>query len=339
MDFPSYVPVGAREYIRRTLEGDGGHWQGVNAFVREYRQRGDANEALAELEREQACIVRFARDVRMRDVYTELRRVFTADDQYGHFLRSAWAAHVDFAPFRRNVAKAKELAPRIAEGARELAAMLDQLAATGTMPPSELYSIRALLDATDNHEMQDHNLYMWRGVRDAITGTRKAPQSLHKSNRPLAAARGQVIVVDEEEAAEAERNNPNALIVVLRAFKPGQPNEADPKEEMRNMLGYAWGVAPDLSAALETVARIAAEWTPQAPGVVGAAIASRKSNPVTAYLRAFARLIGENLRLDLAGPVVAAMAGTANVVLNDPDMDVSADAVRMALTRARTIQE
>lgn len=39
MDFPAFVPAGAREYIRRTLEGDadGGFWEGLSAMLAEGR--------------------------------------------------------------------------------------------------------------------------------------------------------------------------------------------------------------------------------------------------------------------------------------------------------------
>ena len=92
MNFLAYVPSGARTHITWTLEGDGNGWRGVNAFVTECREKRISGEALACVEQEQACVLRFARDVRMRNVYVELQKVFTTDDQYADFLRSAWQA-------------------------------------------------------------------------------------------------------------------------------------------------------------------------------------------------------------------------------------------------------
>ncbi len=334
MKFPSYVPAGAREHIRRTLEGNGSGWEGINAFVAEYRAKDDAADALQEMEREQSCLLRFARDDRMRDVYTELQKVFTSDDQYAEFLSSAWNADMNFAPFRERVKKAKALTPKIATAARELASLLGELGETHTVPPSELYSIRALLDATDNHEMGGHNLYMWSAVRGVITGKRRAPPPPEQPEPEEEAAPKQVVIVPEEEAAEAERNNPDALIVVIRHFKRGDIIERDHEKETRNTLGYAWGKAPDLPAILGTVAKAADNWTAQESGAIGAAIASRKKTRVTEYLRAFAELLRENLRMDLTAPIVAAMAATASVVLNLSDTGLSVDAVRMAIARA-----
>lgn len=331
MDFPAYVPDGARAHIRRTLEGDGRHWKGVNTFVAEYRSKGISGSPLEVLEREQACLQRFVLDARMRDVYAELQKVFTSDDQYAGFLRSAWGADMDFAPFRDRTKKAKALTPKIAAAARELASLLEQAGnVSGGMAPDEFYSIRSLLNATDNHENCDHNLRIWRGMRGEITGTRGSPVAEHAAAENGNSAPRQSIIVIEEDAEEAGRNNPDALIIVIKAMKPGEADEIDHKEEARNVLGYAWGVAPDFPALLETVARAADDWTPQETGAIGVAVSNRQHNPRAEYLRAFASLLGRN-GIDPAATIFAAMAGTADVVLNDANVTTSADDVRKTL--------
>src|SRR4051812_41421232 len=103
MQFPHYVPAGARAHIDRTLYGDkdGGHWKGILAFIAEYRSEGRASETADELEREANCVERFAQDPRMQDIYAELQKVFTTESQYAEFLQSAWAAKMDYGHFRQ----------------------------------------------------------------------------------------------------------------------------------------------------------------------------------------------------------------------------------------------
>jgi hypothetical protein len=335
MDFPAWVPAGARAHISRTLGGDGGNWKGVNAFVTEYRAKGNAGDALAGLECEQACYQRFAHDARMHDVYAELGKVFTSDNQYGDFLRSANGADQNFAPYRERLKQAKNLASKISAAARELARLIEQAGkAGGGMAPSEFYSIRTLLDATDNHELDDHNLSMWQSVREVITGTMSAPAATQAPAECDDSAPRQTIIVDEENAEEARLNNPDACLVVLFTGKSGKA-KIDPKDEARNMLGYAWGVAPHLPALLGTVARSADAWIPQESGAIGAAISTRQRNSLMEYVRAFAELLRQNMPgLDLSASIYAAIAGTADVVLNDANSVVTADAVRKALIRA-----
>ncbi|MBS0213194.1 MAG: hypothetical protein JSR26_08470 [Proteobacteria bacterium] len=308
----------------------------MNAFVTQYRQAGAASEALASLEQEQACLLRFAHDAtRMRVVYAELGKVFVVDDQYGDFLRSAWNANLNYAPFRERIKQAKTIAPKIAEAARNLAKLLDEAGKVGGgLAPPEFYSIRTLLDATDNHELGDHNLHIWPMVRDAITGTTPAREADAKADDEAPAPR-RVMTATEEDAEQVQRDNPDALVVVIRTMNPGDAVTHDPKQEARNLLRYAWEKAPGLPALLDTVAGAADDWRPQEHGAIGAAIASRKSTPTAAYIRAFAKLLREAMpALEWSPAIYAAMAGVADVVLNDPVKAVTADGVRQALIRA-----
>ncbi|QHQ28577.1 hypothetical protein XACN24_09000 [Xanthomonas albilineans] len=340
MDFPAYVPAGARAHIVWTLEGGGpGHWQGVNALIEEYRANPDTSDAL---EQERACYLRFSNDARMRDVYAELQKVFTQDDQYGEFLSAAWHAHMDYTPFREHMKKAKGLAPKIAKAARELATLLNEAGEVGGgVAPDEFFSICELLDKTDNTENGGHNQYIWAAVRKTITGTRHAPTSDDTELKADAAPRAVKTVFSDEEAEAAQQAEPNAKLirVVVVPMKAGDKSERAPEEEARNMLHYAWGKAPHLPTILETVAQAAEGWAPRESGAIGAAIASRKASPTTEYLRAFS----EHLRRDLpgvilSGSIVTAMAGTANVVLNDARLDVSTDDVRKAIA-ARPVED
>jgi hypothetical protein len=84
---------------------------------------------------------------------------------------------------------------------------------------------------------------------------------------------------------------------------------------------------------LDTLANAARSFNPSATGMIGAAIASRQRSPKTEYLRAFGKLLSDEHGFALTTPIVKAMAITANVVINLPDVDVTYDDVRKALAR------
>lgn len=332
MQFPNYVPEGARAYIRRTLEGNGQHWKGVNAFITEYRADGIGGYPLHVLEHERDCLNRFAHDLRMKNAYAELQKTFTTSEQYSDFLSAAWQAHIDYGPYRDRLKQAKEIAPKVAAAARELSSLLNQLATTHTMPPNELYSIRDLLDATDNNELYGYNFHMWRSVRESITGTKQKPLNADKLSQEVDLTPQKVIVHHEgENIDESIKNDPNTLIVTIRSFESDDSKAAiDPEIQTRNMLGYAWEKAPDLPAILEVVAHAADDWAPQETGAIGAAVSNRQRNRRAEYVRAFASILRQRRGIDVKGSLVAAIAATTDVVLN-LETTTSADNVRKAL--------
>ncbi len=332
MQFADHVPEEARAYIRRTLDGDDSHWKGVTAFIAEYRATGVKGFPLQVLERERDCLHRFAHDLRMKDAYAELQKTLTTSKQYADFLSAAWQADMDYGPYRDRLKKAKDIAPKVAAAARELSSLLNELATTHTMPPNELYSIRDLLDATDNDALYGHNFHMWRSVRESITGTKRKSLNADKLSQEVDLTPKNVIVLHEgEDIDESVKNDPNTLIVLIRSFTAGDSEAAtDPEIQTRNMLGYAWEKAPDLPAILDVVAHAADDWEPQETGPVGAAVSNRQRNRRNEFVRAFASILRRRMGIDIKGSLVAAVAATTDVVLN-LDTTTSADSVRKAL--------
>jgi hypothetical protein len=276
----------------------------------------DKAQALAHrdsLKAEVDCLRRLAHDERMRDAYALLTREFADDRQWRNFIYAAWAARVDFAGYRDRLRRAAELTGEIAQAAETLARLIRQFSATGINGPSEFYSIPELLRQTDNHEMQGHNLHMWRSMRQHVLGA------------PL--RRDVQVVTSAEESGE-----PVPPIEIVRV-PIGEIPEITPEEEARNMLRYAWGTAPEFSALLETVASAARAFKPSATGMIGAAVESRQRSPKTEYLRAFGNALTNVHGFALTRPIMRAMAVTANVVINLPDVDVTYDDVRKALAR------
>jgi hypothetical protein len=250
----------------------------------------------------------------MRDAFALLTREFTDDKQWRNFIYAAWAARVDFAKYRDRLKRAAELKGEIADAAEALAKLIRQFSETGINGPGEFYSIPELLRQTDNHEMQGHNLHMWRSMRQHVLG------DLPRRDVP--------------EANPAEESGEPPTVEIVRVFlTPEEKAEIDPQEEARNMLRYAWGTAPDFSALLGTMANAARSFKPSASGMIGAAIESRQRSAKTEYLRAFGNLLTDVHSFALTTPIMQAMAIVANVVINLLDVDVTYDDVRKALAK------
>lgn len=325
--FPSYVPAGARTYITRTLNGDASGWEGINHFLAEYK----SGDAFDDLQREKDCLLRFVKDPRMRDVYATLQKVFTDEVQFAGFLRSAEGANfTDFKPYRDRVHMAKKkLSPQIASAARKLAKLIGEAEKLHLQSyPDEFYSLRVLLDKTDNCERRESDRYIWRAVRGTITGTRREPPTTGAVCVPPK----KIVIRTRENARQTLLANPGATITAGAAMRPGKKARIDPREKARHHLRYAWEKAPHLTSILETVAQAANEWRPREHGTIGAAIASRKHNRTMEYLRAFVALLQENLpEVALAGDIVVAMAGIAEVAMGDAAEEVSVVEARKAI--------
>lgn len=341
MDFPAYVPAAVRAHITTLIEGDSWEpmgWQEslasaerqlaeidgkIESCIRWGKDdylpglRKDRAEAVAHRDRlagDVDCLQRLAHDARMRDAFALLTREFTDDKQWRNFIYAAWAARVDFAKYRDRLKRAAELKGDIADAAETLAKLIRQFSETGINGPGEFYSIPELLRQTDNHEMQGHNLAMWRSMRQHVLG------DLPRQDIP-------------ETRAVEESGEPPTVEIVRVFFAPEEKAEIDPKEEARNMLRYAWGAAPDFSELLDTVTKAGRAFKPSESGMIGAAIESRQKSPKTEYLRAFGNLLTDVHNFALTTPIMQAMAIVANVVINLPDVDVTYDDVRKALAK------
>ena len=341
MDFPAFVPAAVRAYITALIEGASwepmGWAESLASAERQLaeiesaietktrcgevdyldglrKQRAEAVEHRDRLAGDVDCLRRLARDARMADAFALLTREFTADKQWRDFTYAAWAARVNYSRYRDRLKRAAELKAEIANAADTLAKLIRQFSETGINGPGEFYSISELLRQTDNYEMQGHNLHMWRSMRQHVLG------DLPRRDVP--------------ETEPAEESGEPPTIEITRAFlAPEEKSEIDPKEEARNMLGYAWGIAPDFSALLGTMANAARSFKPSESGMIGAAIESRQRSAQTEYLRAFGNLLTDVHNFTLTTPIKQAMALVANVVINLPDDNVTYDDVRKALAR------
>lgn len=326
MNYPDYVPASVRLHISALLDGDS--WEPMgwreslasaeNELAALEATQGGAHREIAEarlhrdhLKAEVACLERLATDERMRDAYALLSNEFSNDEQWRGFVYAAWSARMNFAKFRERLKRAAELKGEIAKAAAKLAKLIRRFSDTGVYGPDEFFSIPELLRQTDNHDMRGHNLHMWRGMRLHVLGD--LPERV-RDTKPL----------------QSDLELPTGPIEVV--FSPaGESAEIDPAEQARNSLRYAWGTAPDLAAVLDTVSRAAESYDPSEGGMIGAAIQSRQHSVKTEYLRAIGNLLSEVHHIGLSNPILKAIAVTASVVINDPEIDVTYDDVRKVL--------
>jgi hypothetical protein len=340
MNFPAYVPAAVRAHITILIDGDSREPQGwaaslaeaeetltrINRAIERYLRRGE-DDYLPSLREQKAdalahrdglkdnvdCLRRLAHDARMANAFALLTCEFTADRQWREFTSAAWAARMDFGLYRDRLKRATELKGKIANAAETLAELIHQFSEIGICGPGEFYSIPELLRQTDNHEMQGHNLRMWRSMRRHILG------DMPRQDIP-----------DAKPAEGGSEPVPHIEIVLVPM---GEKAEIDPEQEARNMSGYAWQVAPDFSALLGTMTSAARNFEPSESGMIGAAIQSRQQSRKTEYLRAFGSLLTDVHRFTLTTAIMQAMAIVANVVINLPDVDVTYDDVRKALAK------
>lgn len=341
MDFPAFVPAAVRAHIKDILEGepirqipgyqglleeaerklkavseslDRKIFNGEDSYVDGLRlQKAEAQSRRDRLAEDVKCLNRLGHDPRMRDVFSLLTSEFTEDEQWRSFIYAAWSARINFKEYRERLKEAVRLKEKIAEAAESLANLIHQFNEARVMGPSEFYSITELLRQTDNHQLNNHNLQMWRSMRGFILGD--PPMEEANDIKP-----------------EAKKKNPVAKIKI-EFISQDDKAPIDPEEKTRNMLRYAWGTAPDFSALLGTMARKARKFKPSESGMIGAAIKSRQSSPKTEYLRAFGNLLTDVHKFALSMPIMQAMATVGNVVINLPDVDATYDDVRKALAK------
>lgn len=346
MDAPAYVPQGARDHAQRFL----GHYEPclekgerelarIDADIHAWSQRlqslppseipNAARDKMAELhhhrkdveasnkqlESDINSVRRLIHDGRMKDAYRILSDAFFEDEpeerhrRLDGFIYAAWAARIDFTPYRDRLKRARQLKGDIAETANKLADLLRQIGETGQYLPPGFYGVDYLLRETDNTELNGKDLYMWRVMRGNVLGD--PPRRTEPD-------------LDEE-------SSPQDTELTIRHLEPGEQPAIDLVEQARASVRYGWGVAPSVPLLLDTMADMARTYEPAEGGFIGAAVSGRKYNLKTEYLRAFGALLVDEHHFELTAAIRRAIAITANVVINDPEVDASFDDVRKAL--------
>jgi hypothetical protein len=332
MNFPEYVPHSVRLYLTDLIEGNDWAKEGwkhayvnvgkeleqikhkinicnVDADLQSLKvELTEVTKRYNEFEENINCLYRLATDSRMKEVYTLLSENISDDRDLNKFIYAAWAAKSNFSVFRNRVKRATELNSKIMIAANRLENLIKEFEETGVNGPNEFYGVMDILEKTDNYKNRNHNFEMWRSLRHVIFG-----YDVKNNNSD-----------DNFYLKEEGYSSPKIEVIF---GDPKEKHAIDPVKSYQNTIKYIWGLAPDFSALLRTVADAAKHFKPEEDGVVRAAIAKRESNPKTEFLRAFSHLLKEGHEI-LIGPIeMNAMALIANVVINLPHIDVSYDDV------------
>lgn len=331
--FPDYVPEGARananhflshyeplfqQYVERVgllkrklallrLEADGLDEldaQVDNLAIQKVLERELVDELDWEntLRADIATIKKLIYDPRMREIYQLLERefiIFPAQERQprmDRFFHASWAARTAYSRVRDNLEKAIALKTDIAKAAARLSELLELSYQLGPFPPDTFFNIPELLRSSEKNPADP----IWPELVSLILGE---PTRLLPSDSEI-----------EPSLLKESTQSP------------------DSREKLRATIRYAWEKAPLLPDLLRTVQRAADAWDPKLHGFTGAVEFSRKRNMSTDYIRGLALLLEER-EFDLSPAIMHAMAGTATVVMDDPNSVVTYDDVRKACHR------
>ncbi len=341
MQFPNYIPKSVKYQATHYLEGSGS-WKGWIICLKEQKeklfkieeeiaywkqhnqdpdyanyqlvklrtQKLEGEQEFTDLDKDINCINRLIHDVSMKAAYKLLLSEFfgdeTANRKIDQFIHFAWSANINYFKPRESLNNATELSKEISATATKLAKLLNKIGETDSNPPNEFFSIPSLLEGTDN---DGHDFLIWRAMKTMVLA--KSP-------------------IRKEQQISIDGTTPISFKRILVSAE--NPQKIDPREQVRNELRYGWEKAPDLPKLLNTVARVANEFKPSCGYFADSVMESRKKNPKTDYIRGYADLLSKG-SFNLSPTILKAIAITATVVINNPDLIVTYDDVRKALLK------
>jgi hypothetical protein len=337
MKFPLYIPEPIKQQATHYLDGSDS-WHGYRTSLKEKKEKlSEINERITywklpeqdadyaehqleelrtekieceqrieELDRDINSINRLIYDGSMKEVYRLLINEFhgdeSADRKIDQFIFFAWSANINYAKPREAMKKAIGLSKEISATATKLAKLLNEISETGINRPDDFFSIASLLENTDN---SGNNLYIWRSVRKYILG-------------------------DSPDREPRQVDDTTHGHVIVNLISEENHLQIDPQEQARNLLRYGWEKAPCLPEILNTVAKAADEFKASCGYFADAALVSRQKSHKTEYIRGYVNLLC-NGGINLSTDIVNAIANTATVVINSPDLIVTYDDVRKAI--------
>lgn len=154
MSYPDYIPKAIISYYEELSKHDA-HY----SYCKKIKKLFDSEE--------------------MEDVFVRLRNEFPNDEiKTKLFIISACAANVDMKRYYADQEKAKNLLPKISQKAQELKTLLDELNGLSCPISHEFSVLPALIEKTNNSELNYANNGMWKHYMKYILGKFKAGSSL-----------------------------------------------------------------------------------------------------------------------------------------------------------------
>ena len=304
LQFPSWTPPLVRQLVVREVAGEDGIRNGFHELIQRAESDGRVDDA-QHLRDYEACILRLAGidDSRMQDAYRHLGEADLTPEQVLYFVECARAVNTDYREVRAGIEERMAYLSKVSRLSAELSATLDD-GWPHLFPNVAVHG--------DGFRLVKY------GIRDLLE---RSPCTFAESRRRNTAPKNLV-----EKSAGWQENK-------SRVLGQWRGKVDDPEYGLLEV----WKHAPTLSDCLRTLAE---EFDPKNFVRLGGEEAAilRQRSPTTEYIRAFGDAITE-WNFELFGPavktltssVLKAMATTVNVVLNDPELDVSAKDVRQAL--------
>jgi hypothetical protein len=308
MDFPAYVPAAVREYVTKLIEGDS--WEPVGW----QESLSHAERRLAEIDEKIQSCIRWGKD---------------------HYLPGLRIERAEAVAHRDSLKAEVDCLRRLVQDVRM----------------REAYAILTR-EFTDDRQWRNFIYAAWAArvdfakYRDRLKRAAELASEIAETAETLARlirqfsanginGPGEFYSVPEllrqTDNHEMEGRNLHMWRSMRRVVLGETPGIA-PEEKARNTLRCALGVAPEVSELLETLANAARSFNPSVTGMIGAAVESRQRSLKSGYLRAFGKALTDH-GIALTTPVMKAMATTATVVIDLPNVDVTYDDVRKALAK------
>jgi hypothetical protein len=301
LKFPVWVPDAVQERVRSMIFGLPNQGIGRRGWRRNAISEGRVEEAAEILEEEQLLLcLSGVDDDRMREAFQLLKKSSLSDRHLSLYVDCAFVSRVNYSVLRTTIKTRHNIKQRVNTLARELAQLLrEDWAAVSNIHRIDGFALRNILS-------RSKKTFPYKGDRWKKTTT----------------------------SAFARKNQ--ADTIRLWRNQKSQITGAD--------LGL-WFAAPSLADLLDT---LATDFDPSSEimeGLLEAAI-NRQENLKTEYIRGFGMLLAD-CNLELGGPVITdfsadvfqAIAITTNVVLNEPDIDVSLKDVKQTLKFSGITQE
>ncbi len=293
LNFPIWVPKAVQERVRSMIFGLPNQRVGKRGWRRKAIEEGRTDEA-AEILEEEHCLLRLSGvdDDRMREAYEFLKKSSLSEKQLSRYIECACSSRVNYSELRTTIQTRHKNKKRINTLALELAQHL-----------REDWLKKSLYYGTNRLEL-----------RSILSRSKKTfPYKWDRRKKTT-------------ESVFARKNQANTI----RLWR-------NQKSRITGADFELWWAAPSLADLLNTLANDFDPSCEVTEGLQEAAI-NRQANSKTEFIRSFGMQIAEH-DSDLGGPIITnfstnifqAIAITTNVVLNEPDVDVSLKDVKQVL--------
>jgi hypothetical protein len=256
----------------------------------------------------------------MEKAYKRLSGELTTRQNWRSFMYSAIEADAAYLRHRTIVGRGKELAPKIAKKAVELADLLSEFSLLDVDNfPLELSSIWHLLSVSIDQtwpELEPEKLIEYKRLLLSEIDPLPVPTPLPRQDASQLSALRELLLEDDRRGTRvAQRNNRTML-----------------SDNIPLDLPTAWAAAPSVTTLLRRLAASADDFQPKQAGMIAAPLDNREKQPRNQYVRGFAFLLLER-HIPLTPKVRNAMATIATVLYDDPNKTMTPRDVKDALKK------